>query len=174
MTIPQTTLAMLNGADRTAFVAALGGIFEHSPWIAEAAADARPFTNMEELHRAMVNAVLGAAPERQLALIQAHPELAGKEAAAGTLTPNSKNEQAGAGLDQCTAQELATLRERNRAYRDKFGFPFVIAVKGRNKNEILQAIAERMNNERNQEFIRCLEEIAKIGRLRLAALLEQS
>jgi 2-oxo-4-hydroxy-4-carboxy-5-ureidoimidazoline decarboxylase len=166
-------LATLNGADRDGFVAILGGIFEHSPWVAEAVADARPFASVDDLHRAMASAVLGAPPEQQLALIQAHPELAGKEAADGTLTAESRNEQAGAGLDRCSAQELARLRDLNCAYREKFGFPFVMAVKGRTKHEILQALTERLNSGRGEEFNRCIGEIAKIGRFRLDALVQK-
>ena len=101
----------------------------------------------------------------------AHPELAGKEADEGTLTADSKREQAGAGLDRCTAAELARLRDLNRAYHEKFGFPFVMAVKGRTKSEIFAAIEARLQGQRDEEFRRCLEEIGKIGKFRLTALL---
>ena len=108
--------------------------------------------------------------DEKLALIRAHPELAGKEAAAGTLTSESTGEQASAGLDRCTAGELARLRDGNRAYRDKFGFPFVMAVKGRSRVDILAAMDSRLRNTRDDEFARALGEIAKIARFRLAAL----
>jgi 2-oxo-4-hydroxy-4-carboxy-5-ureidoimidazoline decarboxylase len=167
------TLASLSNADRARFVSVLGDIFEHSPWVAEQAWIARPFASVEALHRAMLEAMWGARAEQQLQLISAHPELAGKEADEGTLTADSKTEQAGAGLDRCTAAELARLRELNRAYREKFGFPFVMAVKGRTKNEILAAIEARLQGQRDEEFRRCLEEIGTIGGFRLTALLGQ-
>ena len=149
----------------------LGGIFEHTAWIAERAYERRPFASVDALHRAML-AVLTAAPrEAKLALICAHPELAGKEAAAGTMTADSIGEQASAGLDRCSPDELARLRAGNAAYREKFGFPFVMAVKGKTRQEILAALAERTGNTRDAEFARCLDEIGKIARLRLDALL---
>jgi 2-oxo-4-hydroxy-4-carboxy-5-ureidoimidazoline decarboxylase len=128
-------LASLSAATCDDFVAALGGVFEHTPWIAERAYAARPFASVDALHRAMVAALAAAAPEAKLALIRAHPELAGKEAAAGTLAVDSRGEQSSAGLDRCTADELARLRAGNRAYREKFGFPFVMAVKHRDRRE---------------------------------------
>ena len=119
----------------------------------------------------MFDAVLRANVEAQLALICAHPELAGKEAVAGVLTQESKTEQASAGLDRCTPEELARLRAVNKTYREKFGFPFVMAVKHRSKQEILAALALRVANAREQEFVTCLTEIGKIGKLRLDAML---
>ncbi|HXX83834.1 MAG TPA: 2-oxo-4-hydroxy-4-carboxy-5-ureidoimidazoline decarboxylase [Casimicrobiaceae bacterium] len=177
MTIPRSgkpTLASLSAADRSAFVAALGGVFEHSAWIAEGAWTARPFASVDALHRAMAAVLERAAEEQKLALIRAHPELAGKEAAAGTMTAESVGEQASAGLDRCSPDELRALRSGNRAYREKFGFPFVMAVKGRSRSEILASLAARVENARQVEFARCLEEVVKIARLRLAALLESS
>lgn len=165
-------LAALSSADREQFVAVLGGIFEHTPWIAEQAWPARPFASVDALHEAMIEVLRGATREKKLALIRAHPELAGKEAAEGTLTADSKGEQASAGLDRCTGEELKKLRELNRAYREKFGFPFVMAVKNRTKHEILGALEARLQGSPEGEFNRCLEEIEKIARLRLAALLE--
>jgi 2-oxo-4-hydroxy-4-carboxy-5-ureidoimidazoline decarboxylase len=172
MTAPsRPSLASLSGAPKKEFVATLGGIFEHTPWIAERAYERRPFLNVDALHGAML-AVLAAAPrEAKLALICAHPELAGKEAAAGTMTSDSVGEQASAGLDRCSPDELARLRSGNAAYREKFGFPFVMAVKGKTRQEILAALAERTGNTRDAEFARCLDEIGKIARLRLDALL---
>ena len=175
MVIPsKPTLTALSGDDRGAFVAALGGVFEHSPWIAEGAWSARPFGSVDSLHRAMAAVLEHATEERKLALIRAHPELAGKEAVAGTMTAESVGEQASAGLDRCSPDELRALRSGNRAYRERFGFPFVMAVKGRSRSEILAALAARVENPRQVEFARCLEEIVKIARLRLAALLEGS
>jgi 2-oxo-4-hydroxy-4-carboxy-5-ureidoimidazoline decarboxylase len=163
-------LASLSTAPRDEFTAALGGVFEHSPWIAERAYESRPFASVDALHAAMVDVVERAGVEEKLALIRAHPELAGKEAAAGTLTTESTGEQANAGLDRCTPDELARLRAGNRFYRDQFGFPFVMAVKGRSRAEILTSLESRLRNSRDDEFERCLAEIAKIARFRLDAL----
>jgi 2-oxo-4-hydroxy-4-carboxy-5-ureidoimidazoline decarboxylase len=164
-------LTALGALDRAGFVAVLGGIFEHSPWVAEGAFDARPFRDLGALHAAMVAVVRGAGRERQLALVRAHPQLAGREAAAGTLTSDSSAEQASAGLDRCTPEELVALRERNAAYLERFGFPFVMAVKGRSRHEILAAMVARLGNDGEAEIDRCLEEIAQIARRRLEALL---
>jgi 2-oxo-4-hydroxy-4-carboxy-5-ureidoimidazoline decarboxylase len=171
--IATPTLSALSAAPRQEFVRALGGIFEHTPWIAERAYERRPFADVGALHAAML-AVLAAAPrETKLALICAHPELAGKEASAGTMTADSIGEQASAGLDRCSPDELARLRAGNAAYREKFGFPFVMAVKGKSRPEILAALTERIGNTREAEFARCLDEIGKIARLRLDALLDR-
>jgi len=165
-----TSLAALSAMPMDAFTTALTGVFEHSPWIAEGAWEARPFASLEALHREMVAVLARASDERKLSLIRAHPELAGNEAAAGTMTTESIGEQASAGLDRCTPEELRAIRAGNRAYRERFGFPFVMAVKGRPRSEILAALAARLGNSREVEVARCLEEIAKIARLRLAAL----
>ncbi|MBP6019679.1 MAG: 2-oxo-4-hydroxy-4-carboxy-5-ureidoimidazoline decarboxylase [Burkholderiaceae bacterium] len=170
---PSTTpsLALLSQADCDSFTAQLGDIFEHSPWVATAAWAQRPFSTVDALHQAMVAAVLAASHDQQLALIQAHPELAGKEAASGTLTNASTAEQRGAGLDQCSNDELARLRALNAAYRTHFGFPFVIAVKGLSRYQIMDAINARLENDAATEFQTSLLEIGKIGRFRLDALL---
>lgn len=166
------TLNELSELSQAEFTQALDAIFEHSPWIPERAWAARPFASIDALHRAMVDVVQQAAPAEQLALIVAHPELAGREAAAGTLTNASANEQRGAGLDQCTAEELIHLRTLNAAYRERFGFPFVIAVKGRSRQQIMELIAERIQNDRSTEFAVCLDQIAQIARFRLEAKLK--
>lgn len=163
-------LQALCACDRASFVARLGSIFERSPWIAERAWAAHPFDSVGELHRAMLAALEAASPEEQLALIRAHPELAGREAAEGTLTADSTSEQKGAGLDRCSADELSRLHRLNADYRERFGFPFVIAVKGRSKHEIMDAIEERLGNDRDTEFGTCLSEIGRIARLRLDAM----
>ncbi|HRP95798.1 MAG TPA: 2-oxo-4-hydroxy-4-carboxy-5-ureidoimidazoline decarboxylase [Rhodocyclaceae bacterium] len=165
-----TRLQALSAADRAAFAARLGGIFEHSPWIAERAWAARPFESVAALHRAMLAVLETASPDEQLGVIRAHPELAGKEAAAGTLTADSTSEQRGAGLDRCSADELAKLRRLNAAYHERFGFPFVMAVKGRSKFEIMDALDARLGNDRDTEFRTCLAEIGKIARFRLDAM----
>ena len=166
------TLNELSALPQAEFTQALGAIFEHSPWIAERAWTARPFDTIDALHRAMVDVVQQADPARQLALITAHPELAGREAAAGTLTQASTSEQRGAGLDQCSPGELVRLRGLNAAYRERFGFPFVIAVKGRSRYEIMDAIEARLENDRDTEFAACLDQIGQIARFRLDALLK--
>ncbi len=164
-------LHLLQENGRAHFVDVLGGIFEHSPWVAAAAWDARPFSTVDALHAAMVAAVEAASAEAQLALICAHPALAGKEAISGDLTQASQREQASAGLKHCTGDELARFSTLNKTYREKFGFPFVMAVKHRVKQDIFDALAARLANPRDQEFASCLNEIGKIGRLRLHALL---
>jgi 2-oxo-4-hydroxy-4-carboxy-5-ureidoimidazoline decarboxylase len=166
---PTMTLNELCALPQSEFARELGAIFEHSPWIPERAWAARPFADVAALHQAMVRVVGQADPAEQLALITAHPELAGKEAAAGTLTDASTSEQRGAGLDQCSAEELQRLRRLNAAYRERFGFPFVIAVKGRSRYQIMDAIEERLHNDRDAEFDTCLDQIAQIARFRLDA-----
>ncbi len=158
-------------SDRETFVARLGAVFEHSPWIAAAAWDARPFADLEALHATLVRAIESAPRAQQLALICAHPELAGKEATAGTLTTESTQEQASVGLDRCTTGELARLRQLNQRYYERHGFPFVIAVRGLGKDRILAALEVRVNNDTEIEFGEALQQIARIGHLRLQALL---
>jgi 2-oxo-4-hydroxy-4-carboxy-5-ureidoimidazoline decarboxylase len=163
------TLTELSALPQPEFTRELGSIFEHSPWIPQRAWAKRPFADVDALHKAMVQVVRDADPAEQLALITAHPELAGKEAAAGTLTDASTSEQRGAGLDQCSAEELQRLRSLNAAYRERFGFPFVIAVKGRSRYQIMDAIEERLQNDRDVEFATCLDQIGQIARFRLDA-----
>ncbi len=159
---------------RADFIATFGGIFEHSPWIAEAAFDAGlPSTadSAAGLHRALC-AVLRTAPrDRQKALIEAHPDLAGRLALAGKLTADSNREQALAGLDALTEDELARFTGLNDAYKDKFGFPFIMAVKGRDKSEILAAFERRLDNDAQAEFAEALSQIERIALLRLEDLL---
>jgi 2-oxo-4-hydroxy-4-carboxy-5-ureidoimidazoline decarboxylase len=164
------SLEDLARADRESFVAALGGVFEHSPWVAAAAFAQRPFASRAALHRAMVEIVRGAGRERQLALIRAHPELAGPPVAA--LTEASRQEQGAAGLSCAGDDERARFAALNRRYRETFGFPFVMAVKGRSKAEILAAFAERLDQPGEAEFERALQEIARIAGFRLEAMLE--
>lgn len=165
------TLAELNALDRSRFVAALGGVFEHSPWVAEAVWSQRPFTSVDVLHAEMVEAMLDATEDAQLALIRTHPELAGKAALRGTLTADSSAEQSGAGLTQCSPEEFARLQELNRAYRNKFGFPFIIAVKGLDRSAIIARFAERLQRNRDLEFAEALAQIARVARFRLEALM---
>jgi 2-oxo-4-hydroxy-4-carboxy-5-ureidoimidazoline decarboxylase len=162
-----TSIAALNTADRATFVAAAGFAFEDSPWIAEAAWERRPFASLDELHAAMV-AVVDVAPEdRRVALIAAHPDLAGRVAREGRLTAASRGEQAAAGLDRLTPEELARFDAANAAYRARFGFPFVICAREHDKSSILAALEDRARNDRATEIRTALAEIAKIARLRL-------
>jgi 2-oxo-4-hydroxy-4-carboxy-5-ureidoimidazoline decarboxylase len=159
---------------REAFVLAFGGVFERSPWIAEAAWDAGLTSAVDSasgLHAAMV-AVLRRAPrERKLALIRAHPDLAGRLAIRCELSAASSAEQASAGLDRCTSEEYARFQALNETYQAKFGFPFVMAVKGRTRSEILGAFERRVQNDPEREFETALEQIDRIAKLRLEALI---
>ena len=159
----------LNALPSDAFVARLGGIYEHSPWIAERTYAARPFASVDALHAAMQAAMLQASPEEQLALVRAHPELLGRMEAA--LTQASRSEQVGAGLDRCTAEERARMRELNDCYREKFGFPFIVAVKGLDWAGIIARIEPRLGNTREREIATALEQVGRITRFRLEALL---
>lgn len=172
-TVPgRITLAELRALDRAAFVARFGEVFEHSPWVAEEAWQAGPFDDLARLREAMLEAVQRASRERQLALVRAHPDLAGKAAIQGELTEASRREQAGSGLGQLSPQEFARFQELNRAYQQKFDFPFVMAVKHSNKDEILRAFAERLENAPEQELDRALDEIGRIAGYRLADIVE--
>ena len=164
--------AELQRLERDRFVELLGGVFEHAPWVAEQAFDAGPFDDVEALHSAMVGAVRRAPRERQLALIRAHPDLAGRAAIRGELTAPSTTEQASAGLDQCAPSEFERFRELNGKYKEKFGFPFILAVKGKTRQEILHAFEQRLKNSIEAEFQEALNQIARIGRLRLADLIK--
>jgi 2-oxo-4-hydroxy-4-carboxy-5-ureidoimidazoline decarboxylase len=151
------------------FVARLGGVYEHSPWVAERAFRARPFATLDALHAAMNAAMLAASREEQLALINAHPELLGRLEAAA-LTESSRNEQASAGLDRCSAEQKARMRAMNDAYRAKFGFPFIVAVKGLDWGGIIERMEARLGNSAEAEFETALREIGRIARLRLEAM----
>jgi OHCU decarboxylase len=158
------------GLDEQAFVRHFGALYEHSPWVAAEAWTRRPFDGFEGLQRAFAQAVLEAPPERRLALIRAHPDLAGREARAGTLTAESAGEQASAGLDRLTGEEVAALQRLNAAYRERFGLPMVVAVREHTKDSIFAQARARLDNPREQEIEIALREILKIGRLRLGEL----
>jgi OHCU decarboxylase len=161
------TLAEINALNREAFVAALGSLFEGSPWIAAKAWSACPFSDLDRLHTALCRVMYQASPERQVALIRAHPDLVGKAALAGTLTLESTREQAAAGLDRLTPEEIAAFSRYNQAYKEKFGFPFVICARENKKDSILAGFERRLGNTREQEISAALDEIAKISKLRL-------
>jgi len=160
--------------DRDSFVTAYGHVFEHSPWVAGAAWDAglpRDTDTAAGVHRALCAALALAAPDQKLALLQAHPDLAGKLAQAGRLTAESTEEQVSAGLDRLTDQERAAFTALNDAYRARFGFPFIIAVNGLSKGEILAAFERRVSNDRATELTTALEQVERIALLRLRQLL---
>ncbi len=154
------------------FVKRYGGIYEHSPWVAE-----RVYSLLEDvvadtelLVSLMADCVDNAAADTQLELIRAHPDLAGKAQVAGELTADSTEEQSKAGLDQCSADEFEKFQLLNTAYKEKFSFPFIMAVRESNRSEILDAFASRLDNDYSTEFETALQEIHKIARLRLTAL----
>ncbi len=161
------SLTALNARPADEFVRILGGVFEHSPWVAESVAVQRPFQSVDALHQAMVGAIEAAGPGAQLTLICAHPELAGKAAVGGQLTIESTAEQAGAGLDNCTPEQFSTLTRLNQAYREKFGFPFVLAVRGYDRAGIIEQFERRLGLTVDAEKAESLQQIYKIGRLRL-------
>jgi 2-oxo-4-hydroxy-4-carboxy-5-ureidoimidazoline decarboxylase len=153
------------------FVRRYGGIYEHSPWVAESAAPlVGDSADVDVIARVMADCVDNATRERQLDLIRAHPDLAGKAAVAGKLTDDSESEQASAGLDRCTPEEYARFQALNTAYRRKFGFPFVMAVRNCTREQILAAFESRLENDYEEEFENALQEIHRIARIRLVAL----
>ena len=171
-----TTLSELNSCDAATFIERLRGIYEHSPWIPERAAAQRPFVNITALKLALQGVVSAASLDEQLGLIRAHPELAGKAAVAGQLTAESTSEQARSGLHLCSAEEFATLHRLNQDYNDKFGFPFILAVKGPDgqgltRRAIIATFTRRLQNQRADEIAECLRQIKRIAELRLNDLL---
>ncbi len=165
---------IVRSLSRDEFIARFGGIFEHSAWVAEGAYDhgLSPGSDTPEgLHADMATIMRAAAKERQLALINAHPDLAGKLHAAGRLTQDSTKEQSSAGLDMLTDAERRRFTELNDAYKARFGFPFILAVKGKTKADILQAFETRLHHSKEQEFATALEQIEKIALLRLREML---
>ena len=165
-------LANLNAADEAGFMAALGDVYEHAPWVAQAALKQRPFVTLAALHAAMMDAVRAAPPEQRLTLIKGHPDLAGKAARAGTMTVESKAEQASAGLDRLSEAEFAQFHRLNDAYREKFGMPFIICVRRHSKDSILQQFERRLENTMSAETETALGEIFRIAALRLDQRIE--
>ncbi|MDL2354873.1 MAG: allantoate amidohydrolase [Pseudomonadota bacterium] len=172
-----TTLSELNSCGEAAFVDTLRGIYEHSPWIAQRAAHRRPFASVAALKLALQAALASATEDEQLGLIRAHPELAGKAAIAGQLTAESTHEQAKSGLNLCSEDEYAALHRLNADYNLKFGFPFILAVKGPDGNgltrqAIIATFSRRLQNQRADEMAECLRQIHRIAELRLNDLLQ--
>ncbi|WP_301289459.1 2-oxo-4-hydroxy-4-carboxy-5-ureidoimidazoline decarboxylase [Natronocella acetinitrilica] len=159
--------------DKSAFMARYGHVYEHSPWIAEATWQAgldQRHDTAEGLAGAMAAVLSRATSEQQLALLRAHPELAGKAAIRNELTVDSSSEQSGAGLDQCTAQEFEQFQTLNHAYNARFGFPFIIAVRGLHRTDILRAFSARVHNPPTVEIETAIEQVNRIALLRLQAL----
>jgi len=157
--------------DVTEFVNRFGAIYEHSAWVAEEAASVTTeIDDIEKLANLMADCVDNASTSRQLELIRAHPDLAGKAQVAGELTEESTSEQSSAGLDQCSVEEYERFQMLNTAYHEKFGFPFVMAVKNSSRDEILGAFSDRLENDPAAEFETALAEIHKIARMRLRSM----
>ena len=164
-------MGAINGMDRAAFVQKFGGIFEKSPWVAEQAWDRKPFASVEDMHAAMVNVVKSAPLPSQLALLQSHPDLAGKEAQAGAMTASSVSEQASAGLNALSKAEIAQISDYNAAYKKKFGFPFIIAVRMHTKEGIFFDFSRRLQNDTQTEYANDLQNVYAITLLRLNTML---
>jgi 2-oxo-4-hydroxy-4-carboxy-5-ureidoimidazoline decarboxylase len=161
------TIVELNRLDQAGFVHAVGWIFEHSPWVAERAFDARPFASLDALHGAMTEQVERAPFAERLALLKAHPDLGSR----ARLSTASSDEQAGAGLDSLTPSEFEQLHGLNAAYRSRFGFPFLLAVKGSTKHDVLRALQARMEAAPDDEFREALRQVYRIARFRLEDLI---
>lgn len=166
------TLADLAKMDNADFIATVGGVYENSPWVAESVLNSAPFDSITSLHKAMKGAVDSAPEEKKLALINAHPDLAGKAALAGELTAESKEEQGKAGLDTLTQSELEHFTKMNDEYKAKFGFVFILAVRNATKHTILSSFEARLKNTRMKEFEECVTQIHKIAWMRLLTVLE--
>lgn len=166
------TISAVNAMNRDHFVAQFGTIFEHSPWVAEASWQKRPFRDVGHLLAAMRESVREADAGEQMALIRAHPDLVGKAARNGTLVPASASEQASAGLDRLDADEASWFQRRNAAYQERFGFPFIICVRANRKQAIREGFISRMENSVETEVLTALGEIDKIAAFRLGDLVE--
>lgn len=164
---PPLTLARLNSMNQTGFTTALGFAFELSPWVVERAWSERPFASVEAMHDAMMNVLRAASIADKLALIRAHPELAGKAAIAKQLTAESTAEQASAGLDRLTPEEFARFHQLNAAYAARFGFPFIICVRLHDKASILRAMEARAAHDEAAEIAEAITQIGLISKLRL-------
>ena len=157
------TIEEINSLSCAQFVEAVGWVFEHSPWVAQRTWERRPFTNVDQLHATMTQKVEHATPEEQLALLRAHPDLGAR----AKMSTASAGEQADAGLHNLTPEEYQRLQQRNAAYREKFGFPFLYAVKGSTKYDILQALDQRLGSAPADEFRQALAQVYRIAGFRL-------
>ena len=168
------TLDAINHLSPADFIAQFGEIAEHAPWVAEQAASQRPFADADAMVAAFQSAVLAADETRQLELLRAHPDLAGKAALAGELTDDSRREQAGAGLGSLTPAEYAGFHAMNDRYRARFGIPFILAVKGAGKQQIFDSFASRVNGTQREEHLTALAQVLRIIRFRLEARIGES
>jgi 2-oxo-4-hydroxy-4-carboxy-5-ureidoimidazoline decarboxylase len=157
------SIADVNALDVRSFATQFGDVAEHSPWVAKAAAGLRPFTSRDAMIVAFEQALHDAGSEKQLLLIRAHPDLAGR----AKLSSESQNEQKGAGLDTLTTEEFARFTELNEAYKQRFNFPFIFAVKGATKHQILESFRKRVENSRDDEFALALTQVMRIFRFRI-------
>lgn len=157
------TISQLNALGVNAFVDEVGGVFENSSWVARRAWKYRPFTSLDDLHARMTAEVACSSVNEKLALLRAHPDLGTR----AKISPNSAKEQSGAGLDQLTPVEFARLHQCNEAYKTKFGFPFLYAVKGSSKLRIMQALEARLQSAPDEEFQEALRQVYRIARFRL-------
>ena len=167
MTTSRVHLEKLNAASAEDFVDALANIYEHSPWVAAAVAGQRPFASLASLSVAMISAVRAAPPAQQIALIELHPDLAGKAARTGAMTAESTSEQGGAGLDRLSETEYARFHQLNDAYREKFHIPFIVCVRRHTRDSILRQYERRLQNAPEAELEAALGEICRIAALRL-------
>ena len=164
------TLEALNRMDRAAFTQALGGVFENSRWIADQAWESRPFASVDALHIAMMAVAREAPRDARLSLLRAHPDLAGQAARAGSMTPASVDEQASAGLDRLSEETYERFSRLNTAYREKFGFPFIVAVRRHDVAGILTAFEKRLGHSADEELEVALVQVGEITRMRLDRL----
>ena len=165
--MPTLSLDNLNASDKAGFAATLGDIYENAPWVAEAAHQQRPFATVQALYQATISTVRAGSTDQQLALIKGHPDLGGKAARAGTTTKHSTAEQTSAGLDSLSDAEFEEFHRLNNAYREKFGFPFILCVRRHGKDSILRQFKLRLANPGAAEMETALEEIFRIAGLRL-------
>ena len=165
--LERLTLANLSTLDRDAFVDTLGAVFEHSPWVVKRAWEKRPFASRAALLTVLRDVLSEARRQLQLSLINAHPELAGKLAVQGELTADSAREQAGAGLAACSPEEFVSIQRLNAVYREKFGWPFIVAVKGLSRQQIIAEMSRRIERTPDEEFAEALAQILRIAGFRL-------
>ncbi len=173
MSTRRLTLQEINGYNQEDFVAALHGLFEGPPWIVTQGWYACPFATMAQIHQTFCQAMYNSSLEQQIALLQAHPDLVGRAALAGTLTSESTQEQASAGLDTLSPTEIATFTQLNQTYQNRFGFPFVICVRENKKASILAGFSDRIHHSRPEEIEIALAEVGKICLFRLHDLIAQ-
>lgn len=168
-----TEMSSVNGMDQSRFVGVFGGVFEHAPWVAEAAWSRRPFDSVEDLHQAMMDVIRRCSLDTQVSFLRLHPELAGREAAEGQLTPDSEIEQASAGLNRLSGHEMRRIGELNRAYRDRHGFPFIVCVRHYTKQGVFAEFERRIARDTRLEKQEALSQVSFITKLRLRQAMQR-